>query len=358
MTRKPNNTKANRTKPAGTLRTLRDVVARYIESAPDLKRAGTYRYRINCWERHSSIELPITTAEVEKFRRSALEAKLSPTTIEGTISDMLTVLRGTKCKVPDPGRRMKKPQPTAKQPSTDDIGKVYALVSHAIYPRRTFVGPAGSYSRKTKQGDWKLWTTDERERFWRGLLFLGYWTGLRIGDLRQLEWLHVSADRIEWQASKTGAPHVFPVTPDVQRHLDMVRGLDPVYVTPIPKGSIRFVRRELTRLCKLAGVERFGPQMVRRASVSEWSCTTNDAGALIHGCGLGIRRHYVNPLKVLDRAAQRFELPVEMREQVPANGSSPRQASELAEVLKSLSGEEMASLLRLAKALAKPEGGR
>ncbi len=97
--------------------------------------------------------------------------------------------------------------------------------------------------------------------------------------------------------------------------------------------------------------------MVRRASISEWSCTTNDAGALIHGCGLGIRQHYVNPLKVLDRAAQRFELPVEMREQMSVNGSSPRQVGDLAEVLKGLSAEEMASLLRLAKALAKPEGG-
>lgn len=324
MPKKLTNGKANQVKPAGNLRTLRDAFERYIEASPNLKRAGTYRYRVNCWERHASSNLPITTANIATFRASGLDAKLSPRTIEDTISDMLTVLRGTKCKVPDPGRRLKSPRPTAKQPSTDDIGKVYALVRHAIYPRRTFIGPAGSYSQKTQRGQWKLWTTDERERFWRGVLFLGYWTGLRISDLRQLEWSHVSSDRIEWQASKTGALHVFPVTPDVQRHLDMVRSLDPVYVTPIPKGSIRFVRRELTRLCKLAGVERFGPQMVRRASISEWSCTTNDAGALIHGCGLGIRQHYVNPLKVLDRAAQRFELPVEMRPSVGSKSSSGR----------------------------------
>ncbi|MBC7821686.1 MAG: hypothetical protein IAG10_32775 [Planctomycetaceae bacterium] len=348
------NSKSKQAKPV----TLRDAVERYLGSSPDLKRARTYCYRVNCWERHASINLPITTANIEKFRASCLEAKLSSTTIEDTISDMLTVLRGTKCKVPDPGRRLRSPRPTAKQPTTADIGKVYGLVSHTIYPRRTFIGPAASYSQKTKREQWKLWTTDERERFWRGLLFLGYWTGLRIGDLRQLEWSHVCVDRIDWQASKTGAPHVFPITPDVQRHLDMLRGLDPVYVTPIPKWSIRFVRRELTRLCNLAGVERFGPQMVRRASISEWSCTTNDAGSLVHGCGLGIRQHYVNPLKVLTRAAVSFELPVEMREQSPAKGSSPQQVGELAEVLKGLSPEEMDSLLRLAKALAKPEGGR
>lgn len=163
----------------------------------------------------------------------------------------------------------------------------------------------------------------------RALLFLGYWTGLRIGDLRRLTWASISVDRIEWSASKTGVPHVFPMTPEVQRHLDMVRGLDAVYVVPVANGSLRLLRKELNRLCRLAGVEPFGLQMVRRASVTEWGCTTNDAGALIHGSGLGVRDHYVNPLKVLTRAAQRFELPESMRGPTrptppsePSNGDS------------------------------------
>jgi hypothetical protein len=198
-------------------------------------------------------------------------------------------------------------------------------------------------------------------RFWKGLLFLGYWTGLRIGDLRCLEWSCVLPDRIEWIAAKTGVRHVFPVTDEVQRHLDIVRGLSRKYVLPIPQGSLRYVRKELKRLCKIAGVEPFGPQMVRRASITEWACTTEDAGALIHGSGLGVRKHYVSPLKVLTRAAERFELPDSMcavPTVLPSNGEQTADPdADVTEELAALSPSELAMLMRLAKALTpKPTG--
>lgn len=449
------------------LETLRDAVERYVANAPDLRSATKLRHNVNRWEKHASAKLPITDGCVERFRASCVAAKLSPTTIETTVSDVLTILRGTKCKVPSAGRRLRKPIPTAEQPSTEDIGKVYAIARSARFPRRTVNGNrcydgasgkqqcwrdwsdqdrlrfwqtlivlmaraglpigdfrqlkwehvtadrlewlsgrsqrriamtpeikrhldsvrgldpiyvlpiakwsvrfirrelnklrrkagvktwgilrekdlekvyaqagAATYPARTFNGDtvgcWRFWSDDDRERFWRALLFLGYWTGLRIGDLRRLTWASVFTDRIEWKASKTDVAHVFPVTADVQRHLDMVRGLDSVYVVPIARGSLRFIRKELSRLCRLAGVESFGPQKMRRASVTEWGCTTNDAGALIHGCGLGIRRHYVNPLKVLSRASERFELPEPMRD-ATASKSNGRKNGNAVEPIK------------------------
>lgn len=272
--------------------TLFQSLDAYLRLAGDLRSAKKLRYRLNCWGRHAPLALPVTAEAVAGFRASAAESGLSPVTIEGTISDIVTILRGTGGEVPDLGRRMKRPRPTASQPSLDDIGKVYAAADQAAWPKR--------------------WLPSQRVRWWRGYLFLSLWSGLRIEDLRTLRWSDVFADRIDRVANKTSARHVFPVTLDVQRHLDVLRGLHSEFVVPVARGSLRFVRDELTELCRLANVNRFGPQMLRRASITEWTCTAPDAGALIHGCGLGVRSYYVNTLKVLSRAAENFRMPREM----------------------------------------------
>lgn len=308
---------------------LKNVLEQYSLQAPAAS-LRKLRYRVNCWLRHAPGTLPVTPASVAAFRASAANAGLSPVTIEGTISDVVTMLRGTGQTVPDIGKRLKKPPLLAEQPSLDDVGKVYALAESAEWPRR--------------------WLPSQRVRWWRGYLFLSVWTGLRIEDIRQLRWDGVFADRIERQANKTSARHVFPVTSDVRRHLDMLRGLDSETLIPVAHGSLRFVRNELTDLCELAKVTRFGPQMLRRASISEWSCCGNDAGALIHGCGLGVRNYYVNPLKVLARAAERFTLPREMCD--PSARTATDQAlKRLADIAKRLgNAENINRLARMAEA--------
>ena len=274
--------------------TLRIALAEYLGLESELRSGKKLHYRVNCWERHAPIDLPVTSGAVARFRESAARSNLSPVTIEGTVSDIVTILRGTGRTVPDLGRRLKRPRPTAPQPTLDDVGSVYAVADRSSWPAR--------------------WEASRRVRWWRGYLFLSMWTGLRIEDLRTLTWSDVFADRIDRCANKTAARHVFPVTLDVSRHLNMLRGLHATYVVPVAHGSLRFVREELTDLCRIANVTRFGPQMLRRASITEWTCTAPDAGALIHGCGLGVRAYYVNTQKVLARAAETFTLPWQMQE--------------------------------------------
>ena len=309
---------------------LRDKLTAYLRLAGDLRSAKKLRYRVNCWSRHAPLAVPVTSDAVAVFRDSAASVGLSPVTIEGTISDIATILRGTGGVVPDLGRRLMRPKPTAPQPSLDDVGKIYAAVEQSDWPKR--------------------WLPSQRSRWWRGYLFLSLWTGLRIGDLRTLTWSDVFADRIDRVANKTGARHVFPVTVDVKRHLDMLRGLNAEFVVPVARGSLRFVRDELTELCRFANVERFGPQMLRRASITEWTCTAPDAGALIHGSGLGVRSYYVSPLKVLSRASENFTLPSEIQDRATrtANDAALKRLLSIAKRLKS--AENINRLARMAEA--------
>jgi len=55
------------------------------------------------------------------------------------------------------------------------------------------------------------------------------------------------------------------------------------------------------------------PQNIRQASITEWSRSNATAGAIIHGCGLGVLAHYLDPLSVLESAAPRVRVPAAMR---------------------------------------------
>lgn len=312
-------------KSNGKLRTLLDVVQRYIASAPNLRSTKRLLYQVNCWGRHAPLRLPITAADVDKFRTSSLAVKLKPRTIETTISSVLTILRGTGQEIPHVGRRLKRGAPDTTQPTVEEIGKLYRAAAHAQWPTETRRLDAAGKRRI------KVWRQSERTRFVRAIIFLNFWTGLRIGDLRRLNWSAVHPDRIEWQASKTGAVHVFPVTEEVERHLGFVRKLDREIVLPIADGSVRFLRAELARLSKLAKIGRITPKMFRRASITTWFCSDQPkAGDIIHGNALtgDITRFYIQPLAILKRAAETFHLPSEML--------APGQRSQLERAIKDL----------------------
>lgn len=67
-----------------------------------------------------------------------------------------------------------------------------------------------------------------------------------------------------------------------------------------------FVRRELSRICVAAQIDRITPHAIRRASVTEWSIVDRDCGQLIHGEGLGIRDLYANPERLLRAKIDKF----------------------------------------------------
>jgi len=252
----------------------------------------TYQHRLNCWLRFCGDAVP-TTEDFARFRNAATKAGLSPTTIETTINDICCVLRAVGEAVPTRGRPLRRPAPATTQPTLADIERVYLVADQAKEPTTI--------------------PHEVRPGWWRGLLCLSLWTGFRINDLRELRWSDVFSDRIERVANKTGKRHVIPVTHDIRRNLDTIpkRGET---VFQLPRGSVRFARRELKRLCELAGVANFGFQQIRRASITEWSSVNSDAGSTIHGTGLGVRRYYVEPYKVLCRAAEGFSLPNAMRD--------------------------------------------
>jgi hypothetical protein len=320
--------------------TLHDTLLHYLGLAHGLQRAPTLRHRVSCWSRFVSAELPVTTERINDFRRLASQSGLSPATIETTIGDVMTLLRHTNQDVPDRGRRLPAPPNNAEQPTLVDVGRVYEAASDARWPVFTI--------RDRIRREWR---DEERQRLFRSFIFVSFWTGLRVGDLRELSWKHVRDDRIEWTASKTQAQHSFPITVEVKRHLDMARGLDRSQVFPIAKGSVRFVREELDRLCRVARVDRFGPQMIRRASITNWYCTDQPkAGDIVHGSGLvkGITGFYAEPLRILSKAAETFVLPDEMQD--PATRGKNRDAiARLLRIVKRMKPDEIHRLARTAE---------
>ncbi len=69
------------------------------------------------------------------------------------------------------------------------------------------------------------------------------------------------------------------------------------------------VRAEFERCCKLAKIDRLNPIQLRQRAVTEWTRANATAGKIVHGCGLGILNHYIEPLTVLESAASRVRLP-------------------------------------------------
>lgn len=212
------------------------------------------------------------TAESLAAFRVKLSGALSPVTIEKTITDVITVVHHATGQKLDPGKRIKKPRP---EPEPVPISTI-----DAIYPRC----PA--------------WLQQ-----W---LVLCYWTALRLQDSIALQIsLNGPANPLRWRAGKTGIHHAYPVPRWLEKHLAKQE-------LPYDRSTVHFgrtIRRHISAACLAAGVPDFSPQQLRQRSVTEWSRANATAGSLIHGCGIGVLAHYIDPLSVLESAAPRVRLP-------------------------------------------------
>jgi hypothetical protein len=115
-----------------------------------------------------------------------------------------------------------------------------------------------------------------------------------------------NADCLRLKADKTGVSHVWPI-PEWLRAWLVLPGEH-----PLGGVSLHFtnkIRDGLTDLCLLAGVDRFTPQQLRQRSINEWTKANATAGQIVHGCGLGVMAHYLDPLSILESAAPRVRLP-------------------------------------------------
>jgi integrase len=249
--------------------------------------ARRIRHHCNRWSRWTG-DPPfssVTSSVFDAFRRDCLEAGLSPWTIESTVWEVchLAQLAGYAL---DPGRKLRRPPPQPRVPSLGTIGRLYLVADQATWPKRSWA----------TCGDW-----------WRCLLVVAVWTGWRRSDLARLAWADVEDDRLVIRAKKTGITHQIPMTPTVRRHLDLLAGHSgPVFAMT---RSHKQLDDQFTRLASAAGVPPVTLQQIRRLAITNWSSVNAEAGRIVHGCGLGILRHYLDPLAVLQAAAPLVRLP-------------------------------------------------
>jgi len=239
-------------------------------------RGRTPVHHCSRWVRITGLESPaeVTTATIENYRRECVALKYSPRSIEGSITDVaMIVVKQTGRKV-DIGQRLRVPRPS---PVTAGTGSIEAIWPHV-----------------------PSWVQQ-----W---LALNYWTCLRLTDsLKLLREIPVKIpDSLSWRASKTGHTHRWPVP-------DWLAGIL-AQQSIVPRGKAYChlqdkLRSELEAACLAAEVSRILPNQVRKRGLSEWYRASSGAGRVIHGCGLGVLDHYIDPLTILEGVMHKVRLP-------------------------------------------------
>lgn len=217
-------------------------------------------------------DVPPGQISQELLERYATEADGSPSTIRGTVKDVITLCKAAGNKTVR--QFIRKPQPKPRPTPLESI--------QAAWP---FLAP---------------WSCQ--------YLVLSYWTGLRLDDALELQLQGVDPDgeTIHWQASKTVKNHAWPLPSWMRPHLQPVKRLP--YTKSNDHAQV-IVRGELERVAQIGKVARIMPQQLRQRSVQEWTRANATAGAIVHGMGLGVMQHYLDPLMVLESASPRVRIP-------------------------------------------------
>ena len=214
----------------------------------------------------------VTSADLQQFRQVAMAAGLSHVTIEKTITDVATIVKAITGIVLSVGRRLRQSRPEPVPVPISDINAT-----------------------------WQASTPWLRQ--W---IVLTYWTALRLCDSMGLQLsLPLTGDAIRWRAGKTSHCHVYPVPSWLATHLL------PLTLPYKHAGghSVKIMRDHLHAACMAAGVPYWNPQRLRQRSITEWTRANATAGQHIHGCGIGVLSHYLDPLSVLESAAPQVRLP-------------------------------------------------
>jgi integrase len=127
-----------------------------------------------------------------------------------------------------------------------------------------------------------LLTAAEPEPMWRAAILLGADAGLRMGEIRALEWRHVqhgvarlSIEQALWRDAmglpKGNRARIVPMTRRLQEALKRSRHLQGPYVVPGEGGTwatIGHLRWNLARLCRKAGIAEIGWHALRHTFCS------------------------------------------------------------------------------------------
>jgi integrase len=260
---------------------LIDIQAAYFADAPDLKprTREERRKELNRWLKHGSA--PVDKAAFAAFRQK-LHGTLSATSIEGTVNEVLRLLKfavgeGWIDTVPAPGRRLKRRQRVKYIPPVTHVGRLYGAAEGEA---RTFVA-------------------------------LAYTTGLRFADLLDLrrEKLDFEGGCVRVQASKTSKLQTLPMLPCVRRLLEASQNVaGPVFV----EREQETVRRGLGRLCRVVGVPAITPQAIRRCAANAYEHARPGAGSVLLGHSVtGASGFYLSVPTILKDAAASLEIPPE-----------------------------------------------
>ncbi len=212
----------------------------------------------------------ITQQHVEQFVIAARAEKIPESSIRGIVKDVRTI-------VIDAGgsvllNTVKKPKPDPKPCEIADLDTIWPWLSP--------------------------WSCQ--------LIVLKYWSCARLEDAIKLQLVADPDCRsITWEAQKTGHRHRIPVPKWLRKWLEPVRL---PYKLSNDHAQV-IVRGELERVCTIAKIPRILPSEIRDRGITEWSKVSSDAGALLHGHGLGTRDHYVPALEILTAAMDRVRVP-------------------------------------------------
>lgn len=215
----------------------------------------------------------ITEHHLATYREKCLALKMSPRTIETSIGNIVTVIRYVTGRSIGAGRRLRQNPPEPSPVELSSVGAVYTIAPPWL-------------------------------RVW---IACTYWTGLRLADSIELLW-SISGKpcgQLRKSASKTGRHHSWPLPVWLSKI---------VSETAFPSGlclenTKKLVRTQLALCCESANVPAWTPKQLRQRSITEWSRANATAGAIVHGCGLGVLSHYLDPLQILESAAPRVRLP-------------------------------------------------
>lgn len=216
----------------------------------------------------------VTAEMIERFRSEMVQRKFSPRTIESAVSDVATVFRFFAGHEIQRGRRLVLNAPT---PKVLQLTLIDALWPHC----------------------------DPWLQSW---IAVSYWTALRMSDCLRLLLSHKTCKlpSVVWlEASKTKKRHAYPI-PD---WLAQKVAADPWKFRSTSDFAKRQIRAGLHRACVANGFDIVHPKQFRQTGITEWSRANATAGRLIHGCGIGVLSHYIDPLSVLESAAPRVRLP-------------------------------------------------
>jgi len=238
-------------------------------------------------------------------RRKGAAPPVAPGTVAQELSDLKAVLRvarrwGYLAEVPEvPQVRLPRKLPRYVLP--EHFAALYLHADALTFPR-----PLQGYTC----GDW-----------WRALLaFVYVATGWRIGQCLGLLWedVDLAAGTVVGRHGVTGNKAdrdvLVRLHPVAVEHLERVRGFGP-NVFPWPHLGVE-LRRQLARLCRLAGVPRYGWHNLRKGfgTMNAARLSPMELQHLMQHASLATtQRYYVNAMAAQDDAVGRLHVPDVLR---------------------------------------------